>query len=52
MTVEDIKAELVCIKQRLTAIETDIAWFKSLCKWIVIGVASLVGIEVAPYLIG
>jgi len=52
MKAEHIMKELVCIKQRLTAIETDIAWFKNLGKWIVVGVLSIFGIEVAPFIIG
>ena len=52
MDVNEIRKELVCIKQRLTAIETDIGWFKTLCKLTLIGIASLIGIEVTPILTG
>lgn len=51
MDIEEIGKELICIKQRLTAIETDIAWFKSLAKWVLIGGCALFGIEISPYLI-
>jgi len=50
MTIEQIREELVCIKQRLTAIETDISWFKTLWKLSLIGICTLLGLEISPYI--
>lgn len=52
MSEVEIKGELVCIKQRLTAIETDLGWFKTLSKWGILGLLGIVGVDIAPYIMG
>jgi hypothetical protein len=51
MNCEELGEEILEIKARLIVIETDMKWCKAIFKILVLGVASLIGIDITPYLL-